>query len=97
MSILQVEGPVELEATRQRNLQRLLNSRSIVVVGASSDPAKAGSQVLKSLCAFPGSLAAVHPLEKEIQGVSCYPSVADLCRMLIEHPEISEAELNRFA
>jgi len=67
-----------LAETRRINLKRLLTPRSIAVVGASADPAKAGSQALMSLKSFPGSLVAVHPREKEIQGVKCYPTFADL-------------------
>jgi acyl-CoA synthetase (NDP forming) len=67
-----------LSGKRRSNLQRLLNPRSIAVVGASSDPGKAGSQALRSLDAFPGTLVAVHPREKEIQGRPCYPSLAAL-------------------
>jgi acetyltransferase len=47
-------------------------------VGVSADPAKAGSQALRSLAGFPGKLVAVHPREREIQGFSCYPSIAEL-------------------
>lgn len=65
-------------ALRRANLKRLFNPKSIAVVGASSDPAKAGSQALQTLSAFPGTLVAVHPREKEIRGYPCYPSLADL-------------------
>lgn len=60
---------------RQQNLNRILNPRSIAVVGASSDPGKAGSQAIASLREFPGKLVAVHPRETEIQGFPCYPSL----------------------
>lgn len=63
---------------RKANLARLFTPRSIAVVGASADPAKAGSQALKSLSNFPGRVVAVHPREKEIQGFPCFPSFADL-------------------
>lgn len=66
------------QANRQANLHRLLNPRSIAVIGASVDAAKAGSQALLSLKSFPGTLVAVHPREKSVQGVTCYPSFADL-------------------
>ncbi|MZR13684.1 CoA-binding protein [Maritimibacter sp. DP07] len=64
--------------TRHQNLGRLFNPRSIAVVGASSDPAKAGSQALSTLSRFPGTLVGVHPRETDIRGVPCYPSFADL-------------------
>ncbi|MCE7029413.1 acetate--CoA ligase family protein [Jiella avicenniae] len=67
-----------LEDTRRANLARLFKPRSIAVVGASADPAKAGSQALKTLSRFPGKLVCVHPRETEIQGRPCYPSFADL-------------------
>lgn len=71
------ESP-ELAETRRRNLRRLLAPASIAVIGASSDPAKAGSQALRSLANFPGRLVAVHPREKAIQGFPCYRSLVAL-------------------
>lgn len=67
-----------LDATRRANLRRLFNPKSIAVVGASTDPSKAGSQALRVLADFPGRLVAVHPREKQIQGFPAYPSIADL-------------------
>ncbi|HEU0202634.1 MAG TPA: acetate--CoA ligase family protein [Burkholderiaceae bacterium] len=61
---------------RRRNLARLLAPKSIAVVGASSDPAKAGSQALRSLSNFPGRLVGVHPREKSINGLPCYPTLS---------------------
>lgn len=72
------DAAASILATRRDNLSRLLNPRSIAVVGASADPAKAGSQALRSLAGFPGRLVAVHPRETEIQGVPCYPNLAAL-------------------
>ncbi|MDX9698744.1 MAG: acetate--CoA ligase family protein [Rhodocyclaceae bacterium] len=68
----------KLAAVRARNLERLFNPRSIAVVGASTDPAKAGSQAMLSLRHFPGRLMAVNPKASEILGFPCYPSVAEL-------------------
>ncbi|KDB08141.1 CoA-binding domain protein [Burkholderia sp. lig30] len=68
-------GPFE---TRRKNLERLFAPKSIAVIGASSDPAKAGSQALQSLKNFPGRLVAVHPREKNIQGISCYSSLTEI-------------------
>lgn len=68
----------ELNQVRQQNLERLFNPKSIAVVGASTDLAKAGSQALLSLKNFPGRLMAVNPKATEIQGFPCYPSVKDL-------------------
>lgn len=78
MSIVDLDAADTLIEKRNANLRRLLNPKSIAVVGASTDPTKAGSQALKSLSSFPGTLVAVHPREREIQGVAAYPSFADL-------------------
>jgi len=61
--------------SRQRNLARLLAPKSVAVVGASSDPAKAGSQALRSLSLYAGSVAGVHPREKSVDGVPFYPTL----------------------
>lgn len=52
----------------------LLDPRSIVVVGASSDVHKPGGKVLKNLLdsSFRGELRAVNPGQDEVQGVRCY-------------------------
>ncbi|MGL4408373.1 MAG: acetate--CoA ligase family protein [Zoogloea sp.] len=67
-----------MQTQRAANLARLFNPRSIAVVGASTDPSKAGSQALRTLSGFPGQLMAVNPKAKEILGFPCYPSVAEL-------------------
>lgn len=64
--------------TRVRNLTRLLRPRSIAVVGASNDPAKAGYHALKALAGFPGTVVAVHPREARVQGHECVASLAAL-------------------
>jgi len=56
------------------------NTRSIAIVGASSNPARASNFVLtylrSSVCDF--DLYPVNPRETEIMGVKVYPSLADL-------------------
>jgi predicted CoA-binding protein len=61
--------------------KRILDStRSIAVVGASSNPARASNFVLtylkSSVCDF--DLYPINPGEHEILGLSVYPSLADL-------------------
>lgn len=75
---MRANAPDTNAVLRQQNLNRILNPRSIAVVGASADPGKAGSQAIASLRDFPGTLVAVHPRETEIQGFPCYPSVTAL-------------------
>ena len=60
--------------------RELLNPKSIVVCGASSDIHKPGGKALKNLLESPfrGPVYAVNPKETEVQGVKCYASVNDL-------------------
>ncbi len=60
--------------------KELLNPRSIVVCGASSDIHKPGGKALKNLLDsnFKGQVYAVNPKESEVQGVKCYAKVDDL-------------------
>ena len=60
--------------------QELLNPKSIVVIGASSDTQKPGGSVLKNLINsnFKGDIYTVNPKETEVQGIKCYQKVDDL-------------------
>ena len=60
--------------------KELLNPRSIVICGASSDIHKPGGKSLKNLLESPfkGDVYAVNPKETEVQGVKCYAKVDDL-------------------
>ncbi|HLG69218.1 MAG TPA: CoA-binding protein, partial [Chloroflexota bacterium] len=61
-------------------LSRLFAPRSIAVVGASTDPSKAGHQMVRSLAAFPGPLFAVNRAGADVLGK---PG----CRRLADIPE----------
>lgn len=60
--------------------KELLDPKSIVICGASSDIHKPGGKVLKNLLEsnFKGKVYAVNPKETEVQGVRCYASVEEL-------------------
>ncbi|MBO7083499.1 MAG: acetate--CoA ligase family protein [Bacteroidales bacterium] len=60
--------------------KELLNPKSIVICGASSDVHKPGGKSLKNLLESPfkGQIYAVNPKETEVQGVKCYAKVDDL-------------------
>ncbi len=60
--------------------KELLNPRSIVICGASSDIHKPGGKALKNLLEsnFKGPVYAVNPKETEVQGIKCYAKVEDL-------------------
>ena len=61
---------------RKRILDR---TRTIAIVGASSNPARASNFVMtylkSSVCDF--ELYPINPRESEIYGMTCYPSLAD--------------------
>lgn len=60
--------------------KELLEPKSIVVCGASSNVQKPGGKVLKNLIdsGFKGQIYAVNPKESEVQGIKCYASVEEL-------------------
>ncbi len=60
--------------------QKLLEPRSIVIVGGSNNIHKPGGKVLKNIIdgEFGGDLYVVNPKEREVQGVAAYPSVSEL-------------------
>ena len=60
--------------------KELLNPRSIVICGASSDIHKPGGKALKNLLesSFSGPVYAVNPKETKVQGIKCFAKVEDL-------------------
>lgn len=60
--------------------KELLDPKSIVICGASSDIHKPGGKALLNLLQskFTGQVYAVNPKETEVQGVKCYAKVDDL-------------------
>jgi len=60
--------------------QKLLNPKSVAIIGASSDVHKPGGKLLENLLEsnFKGDIYLVNPKETEIQGVKCYEKVEDL-------------------
>ena len=59
---------------------KLLNPKSIVVVGASNNVQTPGGRVLKNLIDhnFKGELFAVNPKESEVQAVKCFQNIKDI-------------------
>jgi acetate---CoA ligase (ADP-forming) len=62
------------------DLDRLLNPRSIAVVGASQDPNSLGARTLQTLIdnGYAGALYPVHPRYAEVAGLPAYPSVREV-------------------
>jgi len=60
--------------------EKLINPKSIVVIGASNNIQTPGGRVLKNLIDhnFKGKLFAVNPKETEVQGIKCYQDVSEI-------------------
>jgi acetate---CoA ligase (ADP-forming) len=72
------------------SLRPLLQPKSIAIVGASRTPGKSGNIVVQNLLrsGFPGRIFPVNPSAKEIEGLTCFASIAALperpdCAMLV--------------
>ncbi len=61
-------------------LDRILNARSVAIVGASKSETKRGFQALRILLdeKYEGNIYAVNPREESIMGFPCYKNVADI-------------------
>jgi len=58
-------------------IEAIFNPRSVAVVGASDNPGKLGSHVMRSLTegGYPGRIYPVNPGKEEILGIKAYPSL----------------------
>jgi len=61
-------------------LDVIFNPRSVAVIGASDNPGKLGSHVMKSLTQgrYPGKIYPVNPGKDEILGIKTYPSLSQV-------------------
>ena len=68
------------ELSRKHAIERLLNPRSIAIVGASTDLSKVNGRPLKHLMdkGYTGAILPVNQKYQEIQGLKCYASIAEL-------------------
>lgn len=62
------------------SLERLLNARSVAVIGASRDERKRGFQVLKALIdsRYEGRIYPINPREETLLGLRCHRSILDI-------------------
>lgn len=62
------------------SFRRLFSPRGIAIIGAQADPTRGGGQPLRALQAYgyAGGTYPVHPRHREINGLRCYGSVADI-------------------
>nr|WP_300310542.1 acetate--CoA ligase family protein [Halomonas sp.] len=75
-----------------KQLDALLNPRSIAVIGASADPGKTSGRPISYLLkhGFSGAIHPVNPKASEIQGLTCYASI----EALPEAPDVGLVLLN---
>lgn len=73
--------------TPHSGIDRLLEPRSIAVIGASTDPRKLTGMLLTFLggSGFEGAVYPVNPRSTEINGLTCYPSI----RAVPEVPDVA--------
>jgi acyl-CoA synthetase (NDP forming) len=59
-------------------IEAIFNPRSVAVIGASDNPGKLGSHVMRSLTegGYPGRIYPVNPGRNEILGIKTYPSLS---------------------
>ena len=64
------------------DLHRMLEARSVAVVGASSRPGSVGEQMMRQLLGggFEGEVYPVNPNYEEVLGIPCLPSLAEVPR-----------------
>ncbi|MEU4133342.1 acetate--CoA ligase family protein [Streptomyces wuyuanensis] len=62
------------------SMRRLMQPRSVVVIGASNEPGKIGNSVMRNLVdgGFPGEIHPVNPRADDILGRKAYKSVTDV-------------------
>lgn len=66
------------------SLATLFNPRTIAVIGASDDPTRIGGMPLRFLRqhGYSGKIFPVNPKYREIAGLPCYPSLADIAERI---------------
>jgi acyl-CoA synthetase (NDP forming) len=64
----------------QSDLSPLLKPESVAIVGVSKNPARIGGRLFRYLTrhGYEGRLALVNPKYEQLNGIDCYPSIADI-------------------
>ena len=62
------------------SLEKVLNAKSVAIIGASKDETKRGYQTIRTLLEerYEGNIYPVNPKENSILGLSCYKNVNDI-------------------
>jgi acyl-CoA synthetase (NDP forming) len=87
------------EEARRAAVRRMLEARSVAIVGASARPGTLGSQMVAEVLrgGFDGAIYPVNPGYDQIEGLRCYPSVAaigepvDVAVLGLATPRIEQA------
>jgi predicted CoA-binding protein len=66
------------EGTMQDLIEEFMAQKRFAVVGVSDNPEKYGNQIFKNLRRRGYEVYPVNPRLKELEGVKCYPSLADI-------------------
>lgn len=71
-----------LDPGMQGRLSRLIEARSVAIVGASDNPLKIGGRPIAYMkrLGYRGDLYPVNPRQTEVQGLKCYPSLGAIGR-----------------
>jgi acyl-CoA synthetase (NDP forming) len=74
---------------RRLDLTRLLEPRSVVVVGATDRPGSYAAATLLNLrrAGYPGPVFGVHPRRSEVLGIRCFPFLDDVSSQLGAAPD----------
>jgi len=72
------EGRLEIPMPDDQGITEVLRaSRRIAVIGASSKPHRASNDIFRYLRSVGYDVVPVHPNEREVEGVQCYPTLED--------------------
>ena len=59
-------------------IEEFMAQKKFAVVGATNNPEKYGNQIVKNLKSRGYEVYPVNPKLKEVEGVTCYPAIADI-------------------
>jgi predicted CoA-binding protein len=71
-------SPTLKENNVQELIEEFMAKRKFAVIGASNNPHKYGNKIVKNLKIRGYDVYPVNPKLKELEGLSCYPSINDI-------------------
>ena len=84
----------------QELIKEFIAQKRFAIVGATDNPEKYGNQIVKNLKNRGYELYPVNPKSKEIEGIKCYPALADIPVKVdvvdfVVPPDVTEAILQQ--